>query len=105
MPRNGYWVECVPANTKHIDIIDKASETGYIASPTSFPDVHETASTPDEAINRIRARLMKVRSTYAQSGKILPEMDNPVRPPNRLRNVQGWISVYIVVSECAASEV
>lgn len=104
MPRNGYWVECVPATAEQINISQEIVAGGYVASPTSFPDVHETASTPDEAINRIRDRLIKVRKTYSQSGKILPEMDNPVRPPNRLRNVQGWISVYIVLSENARSE-
>ncbi len=107
MPKNGYWVECVPANTKQIDIMKKIAESpensGYVATPASFPDLQETAATPEEAINRMRARLMTLRSHYSQTGKLLPEMDNPVRPPTRLRNVQGWISVYIVVGECEAA--
>ena len=98
MPRNGYWVECIPLDG---DTLSQAhlSPDLYSASSGSFPDVTETASSPDQAIQKLRDRLRIIRQHYHLTGKILPEMDNPVRPPTRLRSIQGWISVYIDIGD------
>ncbi len=96
MPRNGYWIECVPLMGDQ----QKMAGAGlYSASVSSFPEVTETAPSPDQAIEKLRDRLRNIRQQYAASGNALPEMDNPVRPPTRLRAIQGWISVYINVGE------
>jgi hypothetical protein len=76
----------------------------YSASSGSFPDVTETASSPDQAIEKLRDRLRTIRQQYHLTGKILPEMDNPVRPPTRLRSIQGWISVYINIGESQSAK-
>lgn len=100
MPRNGYWIECVPVQSKANQ--NQAADL-YSATTESFPDLAEMAPSPDAAIEQLRHRLKTIRNDYKQTGKILPELDNPVRPPNRLRSVSGWISVYIEVPEQAAS--
>lgn len=105
MPRNGYWIECIPLSDDSLALAppegqgDEASHL-YKASSQSFPDVDATAPSPDKAIEKLRDRLKQIRQQYAVSGKILPEMDNPVRPPTRLRRIQGWISVYVEVGAC-----
>jgi hypothetical protein len=98
MPRNGYWVECIPLDRDSVNQAHLSPDL-YSASSGSFPDVTETASSPDQAIEKLRDRLRTIRQHYHLTGKILPEMDNPVRPPTRLRSVQGWISVYINIGE------
>ncbi len=104
MPRNGYWIECIPLSDESLAQASPEGQKGdsglYKASSQSFPDMDETAPSPDKAIEKLRDRLKLIRQQYAQSGKILPEMDNPVRPPTRLRRVQGWISVYVEVGAC-----
>ncbi len=96
MPRNGYWVECVPLNSNgHPAHLLKEPPDLYSASSASFPEITETAHSPDQAIEQLRDRLRNIRQQYHRTGKLLPEMDNPVRPPTRLRAIQGWISVYI----------
>lgn len=97
MPKNGYWIECIPLDeAPDANGTRKHLETHlYSASTSSFPDITETASSPDQAIEKLSDRLKTIRQHYQTTGKILPEMDNPVRPPKRLRAVQGWISVYI----------
>lgn len=96
MPRNGYWIECVPVmeqNTQNNSQISDA--TLYSATTESFPELSEMAPSPDQAIEKLRNRLKTIRTDYSQRGKLLPELDNPVRPPHRLRSVSGWISVYV----------
>lgn len=101
MPRNGYWVECIPLDGDTINHAEKAFTDLYSASSGSFPDVTETAPSPDLAIEKLRDRLKTIPQHYHTTGKLLPEMDNPVRPPTRLRSISGWISVYIEMgSEC-----
>lgn len=97
MPRNGYWVECIPLDGDQLD--QHIENSLYSASVSSFPDLTETAPSPDQAIEKLRARLKRIRQAYAAAGDVLPEMDNPVRPPTRLRSIQGWISVYIKMGE------
>lgn len=94
MPRNGYWIECIPLSGED----QQTGKSGYKASSASFPELIATAASPDQAIEGLREHLRAVRQHYLQSGKLLPEMDNPVRPPTRWRNVQGWISVYVALT-------
>ena len=115
MPQQGYWIECIPlhsVNSEHIqklqlqnlaDLAENQNASGdlYSATAESFPDLVVTASTPDKAIEKLRNRLRKVRDDYQLTGKVLPELDNPVRPPQRLRQIQGWISVYVdITAQC-----
>ena len=105
MPRNGYWIECIPLSEESLAQAPPKGQQGevghlYKASSQSFPDMDETAPSPDKAIEKLRDRLKMIRQQYGQSGKVLPEMDNPVRPPTRLRSIQGWISVYVDVGTC-----
>ncbi len=94
MPRNGYWIECIP-----VQIQENLAPDLYSATSESFPEVTEMAPSPDQAIEKLRHRLKTIRNDYQKTGKLLPELDNPVRPPNRLRGVIGWISVYVEISE------
>ncbi len=96
MPRNGYWIECIPVQDRANENI--ASDL-YSATSESFPDVAELAPSPDQAIEKLRAKLKTIRQDYQIKGRVLPELDNPVRPPSRLRNVSGWISVYIEIAD------
>jgi hypothetical protein len=115
MPKNGYWIECVPAlvseskftdlsATCSIEAKDKATNSNlsadlYTATVSSIPDVSETAPSPDLAIQKIRDRLRTIREDYKKTGRLLPDLDNPVKPPNKFRNRQGWISIYIEISD------
>ena len=98
MPKNGYWVECVPLDGECVLPQENLPPDLYSASTGSFPDITETAPSPDLAIEKLRSRLKTIRQHYHTTGKLLPEMDNPVRPPTRLRSISGWISVYIEMS-------
>ncbi len=98
MPRNGYWIECIPVQEQGNDF-GVADSHLYSATTESFPEIAEMAPSPDQAIEKLRHRLRKIRSDYKETGKLLPELDNPVRPPHRLRSVSGWISVYVEFPE------
>ena len=112
MPKLGYWIECIPlysVNSEHISTLQLQNiselaknqnmpEDLYSATAESFPDLVVTAPSPDIAIDKLRERLRKVRDDYQLAGKVLPALDNPVRPPQRLRQIQGWISVYVDIS-------
>lgn len=100
MPRNGYWIECIPVRNR---ANENSAPDLYTATTVSFPEVAEMATSPDQAIEKLRNRLKKIRADYSECGKLLPELDNPVRPPSRLRNVSGWISVYIDITEKTGS--
>ncbi len=119
MPKSGYWIECIPlhsVNSEHIHILplqelkalsqnENMAEDLYGATTESFPDLVVTAPSPDKAIEKLRERLRSVRQDYEITGKILPALDNPVRPPQRLRQIQGWISVYVdVTSVCCCQK-
>jgi predicted RNase H-like HicB family nuclease len=95
MPRNGYWIECVPVREQENVPVPRR----YSATSRSFPEIAEQAESPDQAIEKLRMRLKAIRSDYERSGRLLPESDNPVRPPDGLRNVSGWISVYVDFQE------
>jgi len=94
MPRNGYWIECIPVQEQGNLTADL-----YSATSESFPELLEMAPSPDLAIEKLRSRLKAIRKDYHIKGQLLPELDNPVRPPNRLRSVSGWISVYVEFQE------
>lgn len=96
MPGKGYWVECIPVNG---NANQNMSPDLYSATIGSFPEVSAYAPSPDEAIRALRDKLQQTKQQYESSGRTLPDTDNPVRPPNRLRFVQGWMSVYIDMSE------
>lgn len=103
MPRNGYWIECIPVREQgNLESSETIDEGLYSATTASFPDVSEMAPSPDLAIEKLRNRLKTIRQDYKNTGKLLPELDNPVRPPNRLRSVMGWISVYVEFPEKTA---
>lgn len=109
MPKNGYWIECVPISSVNFtDDKERGSflhsrqsanlnvaDDLYAASTEQFPDLSVTAPSPDAAIEQLRQRLKAIRDDYQKTGKLLPALDNPVDPPRRLRKFQGWISVYI----------
>lgn len=96
MPRNGYWIECVPIQEQgNKNPLSFSSDQLYSATTESFPEITELAPSPDQAIEKLRDRLKNIKADYQKTGKLLPERDNPVRPPHRLRSVMGWISVYV----------
>lgn len=112
MPKNGYWIECVPISSLNFTEDNNGSRFTlshrlsantdcaadlYAASTEQFPDLSVTAPSPDAAIEQLRNRLKSIRDDYQKTGKLLPDLDNPVNPPRRLRKFQGWISVYIEV--------
>ncbi|HNQ91553.1 MAG TPA: hypothetical protein PKI93_01325 [Alphaproteobacteria bacterium] len=101
MPRNGYWIECVPLSDKPSvpDLPIEQYVEQYRAVFSSIPDLDVVAQTPDQAIDRLRHKLQALGRYYRMKGRDLPESDNPVRPPRNLRSVQGWISVYVQFSE------
>lgn len=97
MPRNGYWIECMPLEE---DV--RKPENGddlYSARLSSLPDVKVVAPSPDAAIEKLRAKLRALNRYYRMLGKDLPERDNPVRPPRNCLAGRGWISVYVQIGE------
>ncbi|MEK7801416.1 MAG: hypothetical protein AAB276_03080 [Pseudomonadota bacterium] len=99
MPVNGYWIECVPI-TKHIGEDESVNLTAsglYNARLATLPDVNVMASSPDQAINRLRQKLRALSRYYRIKGQDLPAMDNPVQPPRTVDAMRGWISVYVQV--------
>jgi hypothetical protein len=106
MPKRGYWIECVPIHSVNSqDAKDALSKPenhdiveGYRATAESFPELLVMAPSPDKAIEKLREHLKSVRNDYQKTGKILPDLDNPVRPPQKLRQIQGWISVYVDIT-------
>lgn len=96
MPKNGYWIECIPV---YGEVNQSDGDSVYDASISSFPEIRVTAHSPEQAIAELRSKLDALRQHYCKTGKVLPERDNPVRPPSRLRSVRGWISIYVQVTE------
>ncbi|MDD3020236.1 MAG: hypothetical protein PHX61_04550 [Alphaproteobacteria bacterium] len=113
MPQNGYWIECIPVKiatgtlglteneSAVIDQGDRNNYQGdqYRAILSSIPDLNVVAQSPDQAIDKLRHKLRALGRYYRMTGRILPESDNPVRPPKNLRSVHGWISVYVQFTE------
>lgn len=101
MPRNGYWIECIPINR---NANENLGPDLYSASIGSFPEISAYAQSPDQAIQKLRDKLKKIKSHYEISGKAMPSVDNPVRPPHRLRFVQGWMSVFVEIEDLERAE-
>lgn len=99
MPRNGYWIECIPVSGERKTIEDNNVEPLYRAIISSIPEAKVTGESPDEAINKLRAKLKALNRYYRMTGKSWPERDNPVSPPRNLSSVRGWISVYVQIAE------
>lgn len=123
MVKNGYWIECVPLSSVNSEakgttvseapslslqnketVQDNLGLDLYAASTEQFPELSVTASSPDLAIEKLRAHLKAVREDYKKTGKRLPDTDNPVKPPRRLRRIQGWISVYVDMSDSSCGD-
>jgi predicted RNase H-like HicB family nuclease len=103
MPKNGYWIECIPigANTAESPAgLNTDKDFIYHATIPSFPEAKASASSPDKAIQALRDKLATLRHEYCTQGRSLPEHDNPVSPPRNFKSTQGWISVYVKMSEC-----
>lgn len=94
---DGYWVECVavtPVSGGH-----KSCFLSYAATIADLPDFEGRGSSPDQAIARLTERLKKLRAVRADLGVDLPTPHNPLLPPARLRHAEGWMSVYIRLSD------
>jgi hypothetical protein len=94
MKNPGYWIECMPLSSRANE--NRAPEL-YTATIDGFPELNEQAPSPDQAIDRLRQKLMAIKADYAANGRLLPTPHSPVQPPSRNRSVQGWLSVYIEV--------
>lgn len=102
MPRKGYWIECIPVNR---NTVKDAGADLYSASIGSFPELSAYAPSPDQAIQKLSEKLRKIKHQYELTGRNLPGVENPVRPPQRLRFVQGWISVYIDLEDLSGGNI
>ncbi len=101
MARQGYWIECIPINR---NANENLGPDLYSASIGSFPEISAYAPSPDQAIQKLRDKLKTVKAHYETHGKTLPSVDNPVRPPHRLRFVQGWMSVFVEIEDLAQQQ-
>ncbi len=98
MPQNGYWIECVPIGTSD------TNKDLYHAVIASIPEAKVTATSPDMAIQELRDKLLALRHDYCVQGRMLPEHDNPVRPPRNSKSTKGWISIYVKMTECCHNQ-
>ncbi|MBI1327636.1 MAG: hypothetical protein GC136_08355 [Alphaproteobacteria bacterium] len=92
MPRKGYWVECIPL---HGNANQNMSPDLYGASIRALPEVSAYAPSPDKAIEKLRAKLKKLKQYYELTGRTMPDSESPAEPPSRLKFVEGWMSVYV----------
>ena len=99
MPQNGYWIECIPVLSDNEELAKSDEKCQYRATVAALPEVKACASTPDQAIQKLRDKLKTLKSDYSEKGRHLPEHDNPISPPRNRRSVKGWISVYVQMNE------
>jgi len=76
------------------------SEERYSAIISSIPEISVEADSPGVAIERLQMKLRALSRYYRMSGKMMPELDNPVQPPRNRGSARGWISVYVRVVDC-----
>tara|TARA_R110002124_G_scaffold149220_1_gene315001 strand:+ start:140678 stop:140962 length:285 start_codon:yes stop_codon:yes gene_type:complete len=92
MSRKGYWVECMP-------LWEQANQNDapdlYKASVPALPEFVESAPSASLAIQKLRDRLKGLRKKNTFNRVLLPQLENPIRPPKRPDSVRGWMSVYI----------
>ncbi len=96
MGNKGYWVECIPVQQKSNQ---NFGADLYNASIDSFPDMMVSASSPDMAVQKLREKLAKVKKYYEMTGRNLPEAHNPMVPAKKMRDVKGWMSIYVAMAE------
>lgn len=89
----GYWVECVPVRAP-------SSLLGvhpglYRASIGDFPHVYGLGLSPDRAITKLKRRLAYLHAIAGEPLPPLPQVHNRLRPPQTLRGIEGWMSVYL----------
>ena len=124
MPRTGYWVECVPlhkktggrdglaieekngsyannktVNNPSVDNLELETQEIYSASIPSIPEASAFANSPDAAIDKLKDKLKRLRHHYDTLEKPMPRAHNPIRPPKKLRDVPGWLSIYIEIEQ------
>ncbi len=94
MAGKGYWVECIPVgNTTNQNLNCDL----YAASVEGFPDADVTGHSPDAAIEKLRAKLAKIKAYYELNGQDLPKEHSPISPKGSMRSTLGWMSVYVNV--------
>ncbi len=94
MVDNGYWVECFPVVQK--EAIDQDL---YTASIESFPYATCTGESIDQAINKLRLRLLNIQKACMEDGLSLPKAHSLSCPTSRHRQEENWMSVYISLEE------
>lgn len=106
MPKNGYWIECIPITSDRKSELAGIEEQEpdsmeYTASLPTIPDIKVIAKSPDQAIDRLRRKLKALKRYYQMTGKELPEKDSPITPPRQKSGCRngGWISVYVHVGD------
>lgn len=90
--RTGYWVECVPL--RH-SANENFSADLYSASIDLLPEIESYGPSPDQAIERVRAKLKTLKKQYRAMERPLPTAHNRHAPTSRLKAVDGWMSIYI----------
>lgn len=91
MADTGYWIECIPLQRTVSDA--RSSPDFYSATIHDFPDLMARGLSPDRAIDKLRRKLEKLHQDSAREA--LPSPHNRLAPPRRLRDVDGWMSVYL----------
>lgn len=120
MPRTGYWVECIPLSKRtggsdglvgekvssstsdsnalqdlNIKVAQENKQDLYSASIPSIPEASAFANSPDAAIDKLKLKLKSLKKNYENLQRPMPRPHNPIRPPKRLRDIPGWLSIYI----------
>lgn len=93
----GYWIECIPVRKTSLLSLSPGL---YQASIDDFPDIKAIGISPDRAITKLRRRLDDLRRTYEERNEELPSGHSRLKPPQRLRGVDGWMSVYLELRAC-----
>ena len=98
MVDNGYWIECIPLRRTTPDFKDIPPL--YHARIRDLPDLDARGLSPDRAISKLRRKLEKLRSGVEGEAP-LPRPHSRLFPPPCLRDVDGWMLVYLELKERA----